>query len=104
MPIFFPSLGKDGKPDNVRYWSVDEAAPKLHVGRMTLREKCRRNQWPHLRVTGRYFLSDEHLARIVEMNTVNPDLPGPDDFPPPPGSRPRLVIDDDPDEAEGGVK
>lgn len=99
MPIFFPSKAADGTPINTRYYSVDEAAPKLHVGRMTLREKCRRNLWPHLRVGGRYFLSDDHLARIVEMHTVNPDIPDPDLF-----SRPGplgLVADED---AAGGVR
>jgi len=67
---------------------------------MTLREKCRRNLWPHLRVGGRYFLSDEHLARIVEMHTVNPDIPNPETLAP---KRP-LGIVADPDEAEGGVR
>jgi excisionase family DNA binding protein len=103
MPISFPHIGPDGEPVSVVYYSVDESAPRLHVGRMTLRDKCRRNEWPHLRVGGRYFLSDEHLARIIEMHTVNPDIPDPSLFDPPRRPGPIGIVLPD-DEAEGGVR
>jgi hypothetical protein len=52
-----------------------------------------------LRIGGRIYLSDEHLARIVEMLTLDPDEIGTTWGKPEP--RLGLVVDDD--EAEGGV-
>ena len=97
MPIAFPHMGDDGKPYDVTYYSAKEAAPKLHVAQATLRAKLRRGEWPHLVVSGRYYLSDAHLARIVEILTVDPDELGawhdPDER--------RLGVVADPDESEG---
>jgi hypothetical protein len=78
LPTLFPSLDPDGNPITVRYYSVDEIAPKLHTGRIKVRENCRRNIWPHLRVGGRYFMSDEQLAEVIEMMTVRPHIDVPD--------------------------
>lgn len=72
-PIDFPHVDADGKPYSVTYYTAAESAPRLHVTHATLRDKCKRGQWPHLRIGGRLYLSDVHLARIVEMLTVDPD-------------------------------
>lgn len=102
MPMEFPHVDADGKPFFVTYWTVEEAASRLHISRPTLREKLRRGAWPHLHMSGRYYLSDVHLARIVEMLTVDPDeigtawRRGEDDR--------RLGLVADEDESEGGVK
>lgn len=73
LPINFPSLDADGRPIEVTYYTVDEASIRLHVSRHTLRARLRRGAWPHLFISGRYYLSDAHLARVVEMLTVDPD-------------------------------
>ena len=73
MPTEFPHIDADGKRYTVAYFSAKEAAPVLHVSQATLREQCKRGHWPHLRIGGRIYLSDAHLARIVEMLTVDPD-------------------------------
>jgi len=73
MPIEFPSINDDGKPIDVTYYTTEEASRKLHVTEKTLRERLRRGEWPHLHIAGRYYLSDVHLARIVERLTVDPD-------------------------------
>ena len=101
MPIDFPHVDADGKPYTVTYYSAGEAAPRLHVTHATLRDKCKRGEWPHLRIGGRIYLSDRNLARIVEMLTVDPDEIGQawraqDD-------RPLGIVADD-DEADGGVR
>jgi hypothetical protein len=102
MPTDFPHVDDDGKPYTVRYFTAKEAAPLLHVAQATLREKCRRGQWPHLNMAGRLYLADAHLARIVEMLTVDPDeigqawRRGEDER--------RLGIVASDDEAEGGVR
>lgn len=102
MPIEFPHVDADGKPYAVTYFTAKESAPRLHVTQATLREQCKRGHWPHLRMGGRIYLSDVHLARIVEMLTVDPDeigqawRRGEDE------RRLGLVVDDD--EAEGGVR
>lgn len=100
MPISFPSLGPDGQPVEVTYYSVEEASTRLHVSRPTLRAKLRRGLWPHLNMSGRYYMSDAHLARVVEILTHDPDEIGmswrEDE------RRLGLVADDD--VAEGGVR
>ena len=73
MPLEFPHTDADGKPYSVTYYTAGESAPRLHVAHATLREQCKRGHWPHLRIGGRIYLSDAHLARIVEMLTVDPD-------------------------------
>jgi hypothetical protein len=102
MPIEFPHIGPDGKPYTVRYYNGKESAPKVHVTQATLRDKCKRGQWPHLRIGGRIYLSDAHLARIVEMLTVDPDEIG-QAWPGDNGGERRFGIVGDDDEAEGGV-
>ena len=100
MPIEFPHLDAEGKPYSVTYFTAKESAPLLHVAQATLREQCKRGHWPHLRIGGRIYLSDVHLARIVEMLTVDPDEIGQawrD------GEQRRLGIVAPEDEAEGGV-
>lgn len=101
MPIEFPHIDANGKPYTVTYFTAKESAPRLHVAHATLREQCRRGHWPHLFIGGRIYLSDVHLARIVEMLTLDPDeigqtwRKGEDER--------RLGIVADADEAEGGV-
>jgi hypothetical protein len=102
MPIDFPHTDADGKPYNVTYYTAKECAPRLHVTQQTLREQCKRGQWPHLRIGGRIYLSDTHLARIVEMLTVDPDEIGQTWRRAENERRLGLVADDD--EAEGGVR
>jgi hypothetical protein len=100
-PIEFPHRDENGNATTVTYYTAGEAAPRLHVTHATLREKCRRQEWPHLKMGGRIYLNDEQLARIVEMLTVDPDELGTawrrDE-----GERRLGVVADD-DEAEGGV-
>jgi hypothetical protein len=98
-PIEFPHIDDNGKPFKVKYHTAKESAPRVHVTQATLREKCRRGEWPHLRIGGRIYLSDAHLARIVEMLTVDPDEIGQAWRE---GERRLGVVVDD-DEAEGGV-
>jgi hypothetical protein len=57
--------------------------------------------WPHLKISGRRYLSDAHLARIVEMLTVDPDEIG-TSWRVVEGRQLGVVADDD--EAEGGVQ
>lgn len=102
MPIEFPHVDIDGKPYGVAYYSVEEAASRLHVSRPTLRNKLRRGLWPHLNMSGRYYLSDAQLARIVEILTVDPDELGTEWRRGEDDRRLGLVVDDD--EAEGGVR
>jgi hypothetical protein len=102
MPIDFPHVDDDGKPYTVTYYSAGEAAPRLHVTHATLRDKCRRGEWPHLKIGGRTYLSDAHLARIVEMLTVDPDEIG-QTWRAQDGRERTLGIVADDDEAEGGV-
>lgn len=102
MPIEFPHMDEDGTPYLVTYYNAAEAAPRLHVTHATLREQCKRGNWPHLKMGGRVYLSDAHLARIVEMLTVDPDEIGQSwraD-----ASERVLGVVADPDEAEGGVR
>lgn len=102
MPIEFPHLDDDGKPYAVTYYSAKEAAPRLHVAQATLRAKLVRGHWPHLLIGGRYYLSDAHLARIVEMLTIDPDELGMTWRAGESDRHLGLVADDD--EAEGGVQ
>jgi hypothetical protein len=98
----FPHVDSHGKPYTVSYFTAKEAAPLLHVAQATLRDQCKRGHWPHLRIGGRIYLSNTHLARIVEMLTVDPDeigqawRRGEDER--------RLGIVAPDDVAEGGVK
>lgn len=103
MPIEFPHRDENGDIVSVTYYAAGEAAPRLHVTHATLREKCKRGEWPHLRMGGRIYLSDEQLARIVEMLTVDPDEIGSAWNPPGDGERILGIVADD-DEAEGGVR
>jgi hypothetical protein len=100
MPIEFPHIDAEGKPFSVTYYTAGESAPRLHVAHATLREKCRRGHWPHLHIGGRVYLSDAHLARIVEMLTVDPDEIGQAWRA---GEDRRLGLVAGDDEAEGGV-
>lgn len=102
MPIEFPHVDDDGEPYTVTYYPASEAAPRLHVTHATLREACRRGLWPHLRMGGRVYLSDAHLARIVEMLTVDPDEIG-QSWRAAASDR-HLGVVADTDEAEGGVR
>lgn len=102
MPIEFPHVDTNGQPYNVTYYTVEESATRLHIARPTLRHKLRTGQWPHLNVSSRYYLSDAHLARIVEMLTVDPDDVSRVWREENDGRRLGLVADDD--EREGGVR
>jgi excisionase family DNA binding protein len=102
MPTEFPHRDEDGEPYLVTYYTAGEAAPRLHVTHATLRDKCKRGEWPHLRMGGRIYLSDEQLARVVEMLTVDPDEIGQSWRRDEGDRRLGVVVDDD--ELEGGVK
>ena len=73
MPVFFPAVGPDGDLIQVKYWNVTDAAPLLHVTRATLREKCRREEWPHLTIGNRFYFCAADLARIVELMRTDVD-------------------------------
>lgn len=74
MPVKFPGpLADDGTPTEVTYWNVSECSERLHVTRQTVRDMCKKLQWPHLRVNGRFYMSDAQLARAVEIMTTDVD-------------------------------
>jgi hypothetical protein len=86
-----------GELVDVTYYYASEAAPRLHVSVRTLERRCQEGKWPHLKVVGTYYFSAEHLARIVEIQTVDPDRLGP------PPRRLGVVLDDDDLDGLGGV-
>jgi len=99
MPTSFPTMDPTtGELVDTTYYFSAEAAPRLHVSVRTLERRCQRKEWPHLKVAGTYYFSAAHLARIVELQTHNPD-----DLTPPP-RRLGVVLDDDDLDGLGGVR
>jgi hypothetical protein len=99
MPTVFPTLDPEtGELVDVTYWFAAEVAPRLHVSVRTLERRCQEGKWPHLKVVGTYYFSAAHVARIVDLLTVDPDRPGP------PPRRLGVVVDDDDQEGLGGVR
>lgn len=76
MPTSFPHKNPEtGELEEVTYWDAGEAAGLLHVSPDYLRERCRRKQWPHFLSVGHYFLKADHIHRIIELQTFDPDQP-----------------------------
>lgn len=74
MPISFPHRDPStGQLIDVEYFTPDEVAHMIHVARDTVRRNCAMDRWPHLRVQRRYFMNAEHIARVVEIMTHDPD-------------------------------
>jgi hypothetical protein len=102
MPTVFPTLDPaTGELVDETYYYATEAAARLHVSPRTLEKRCQAGKWPHLKIVGNYYFSAAHIARIVEIETVDPDAA---EEPPP--LRPRLgvVMDDGDIDGLGGVR
>jgi hypothetical protein len=66
----------DGELAEVTYYDAEEVGRKL--GGLTPRTVQRHTtgkfgDWPHIKVWRSPYLSDEHIARVVELLTHNPD-------------------------------
>lgn len=100
MPTVFPTLDDEsGELVDVTYWFSAEVAPRLHVSVRTLERRCQEGKWPHLKVVGTYYFSAEDIARIVELQRVDPAR---DHMP-----RPRrlgVVLPDDDVDGLGGAR
>lgn len=91
MPITFPTLDENtGELREVTYYYMHEAAALLHVRRATLSANLRDGTWPSLNIGSHYYMSAAHVARVVEIESHDPD-----DMPPPP--KLGTVVDDDDD-------
>lgn len=102
MPTVFPTLDEEtGELVDVTYWFSAEVAPRLHVSVRTLERRCQEGKWPHLKVVGTYYFSAEDIARIVELQRVDPARDHRHSH-----HRPRLgvVLDDDDVEGLGGAR
>lgn len=74
MPTLFPH--KDpatGELTDVTYYSAGEVAARIHVSSRTVWRQCAAARWPHIRVAGRYYLNADHIERVIELMTVDPD-------------------------------
>lgn len=99
MPTVFPTLDPEtGDLVDTTYWFAAEVAPRLHVSVRTLERRCQEGVWPHLKVVGTYYFSAEDIARIVELQRVDPDTPTR------PPRRLGVVLDDDDVEGLGGAR
>jgi hypothetical protein len=97
MPDLYLRRDPDtGESIQVPYYDVDETAELLHVAAATVRRKARRSEWPHENPTGRRpIFTLDHIERIHELSTVDPDAI-------PEGSRPtRLGTPVDDEDLEG---
>ena len=63
-----------GELEEVTYWDATEASAHLRVSPDYLRERCRRHEWPHLLSRSHYFLNADHIQRIIELQTFDPDV------------------------------
>jgi hypothetical protein len=70
----------------IEYHDVADAARMLHVSESTVRKQCRAKVWPHTELLGRYYLSNEQVADVVDALTcyVDPRDPRPGEPEPPP--------------------
>ena len=56
------------------FYDAGEVADRLHVSvRTVTRYTTERHTWPHIRLAGRAFLSEEMIGRVVELLTYDPD-------------------------------
>jgi hypothetical protein len=94
MPVDFPRLDADtGELVQVKHYTVDEVAAMLHASSNTVRRHCYDDSWPHVRIARHTYMTAEHVERIMELHTVDPD-----ELPELPT---RLGIVTDPSELEG---
>ena len=79
MPIELPTWDPArGALVPTTYFDATEVAERLHVSvRTVTRYTTERQLWPHVRLAGRAFLTEEMIGRVVEMSTYNPDELGP---------------------------
>lgn len=80
MPVVFPTLDPaTGELVDRTYYTVEEAADRLHVSHSTVRRRILAGEWPHLTIAHAHYMSGEDLARVVAMHIVEP--PAPEDPP-----------------------
>lgn len=73
MPSYFQRRDPEtGEVVDVPYYDVPEAAALLKVSQATVRRRCRDHDWPHEHL-GRIWFRQEHIERIHELSTVDPD-------------------------------
>lgn len=74
MTVDFPRRDADtNQLVMVTHYTVDELADMLHVSRASVHRKCQTGAWPHLDVLHTRYFAPEHVERIVELLTVDPD-------------------------------
>lgn len=96
MPSQFPTRDNDtGKLVDVTYFTTMEVADMFRLSARTVRRRCLEGAWPHMRISGTYWLNAEHVAAVVEILTHDPMRDGAH-VPPR-----RLGILMDPDDVEG---
>ena len=75
MPIELPTWD-DHQHELVptTYYDAGEVADRLHVSvRTVTRYTTERQAWPHIRLAGRAYLTNEMIGRVVELLTYDPD-------------------------------
>lgn len=75
MPINLPHRDPDtGELRDMPHFDIDEVAAMLHVSPTHVRRRSTgTGQWPHLRLAHRVWFSAEHVERIIELSTIDPD-------------------------------
>jgi hypothetical protein len=74
MPTPFPTLDPDTHALRmVDYFDTAEIVDMLPVSVTTVRRMVKAGRWPATHMAGRIYMSPEHLARVVELCTTDPD-------------------------------
>lgn len=76
MPENFPRRDPDtGDLVDVPHFDVAELATRLHVSMSHVRRMCATPYpaWPHRRIASHLWFDPEHVERIMELSTVDPD-------------------------------
>jgi hypothetical protein len=65
----------DGELEPVTYYDAREVAARLGYAPKTIRVHTTgvKGDWPHIKLVRSPYLSDEHIARVVELLTHDPD-------------------------------